>query len=730
MDPAKKARAYSEGNRQKVALIAALASDAELLIFDEPTAGLNPLMEATFRDCVQDERRRGRTVLLSSHILAEAEALSDRVTIIRDGHAAETGTLAELRHLTRITVDAELAGPVSLDGLAGVHAAASGPAVALRGGSRRAERRAGPADRGRRPGSHLPSADAGRAVPSLLFGRTGGGGSSGMTVQAPPAAPHARLARTGRAGAGLAGTGTLTKLAFRRDRIMLPAWVYLITVLVATTAYSLKKLYPTAAARAQLEVTAGGNPALRFLYGRLNGSSLGALTTWRYGIWAAIFGALMTIFIVIRHTRADEEAGRLELVGSAAVGRQAALTAGLLTAVTANLAISVLLAIALPFSGLAVSGSVALALAIGASGLAFTGIAAVAAQLASRARGARGMAFGVLGAAYALRAIGDWPAGRPVLAVLGVAAGLGRAHPAVRRPAVVGADAAAHRAGRGRRRGLRPRRAARPRRGGAARPARPGRLPLAARAFRPGLAAAARRARWVGGRGRLRLRRVRRSRPGDRLAGRRQRPAQAGGHQARRAGRHHQRLPGRAHAAGRPGRGGYATSAVLRLRAEETAGLAEPLLATAVGRVRWGLSHLAIAVFGSAVLLAVAGLAAGLGYGVRIGAAAPQAARMLGAALAQLPASLVVAGVAVVLVGLLPRVSVAGAWTVLGAVVVIDLFGEALQLSHWILDISPFTHAPRLPGGPVSAAPLLWLCLAAVAFSAVGLAAVRRRDLG
>ncbi len=123
LDPAKKARAYSKGNRQKVALIAALASDAELLIFDEPTAGLDPLMEATFRDCVAGERQRGRTVLLSSHILAEAEALSDRVTIIRDGRAAETGTLAELRHLTRITVDAELAGPVSLDGLPGVHAA-------------------------------------------------------------------------------------------------------------------------------------------------------------------------------------------------------------------------------------------------------------------------------------------------------------------------------------------------------------------------------------------------------------------------------------------------------------------------------------------------------------------------------------------------------------------------------------------------------------------------------
>jgi ABC-2 type transport system ATP-binding protein len=122
LDPAKKARAYSKGNRQKVALIAALASDAELLVLDEPTSGLDPLMEANFRECVNEERRGGRTVLLSSHILAEAEALSDRVTIIRDGRTAETGTLAEMRHLTTTTVEAELAGPVSLDGLAGLHA--------------------------------------------------------------------------------------------------------------------------------------------------------------------------------------------------------------------------------------------------------------------------------------------------------------------------------------------------------------------------------------------------------------------------------------------------------------------------------------------------------------------------------------------------------------------------------------------------------------------------------
>ncbi len=123
LDPTKKARTYSKGNRQKVALVAALASDVELLLLDEPTAGLDPLMEAVFRECIAEERDRGRTVLLSSHILAEVEALCDRVSIVRDGRTVESGTLAELRHLTRTTLVAELdAPPVGLDRLPGVHA--------------------------------------------------------------------------------------------------------------------------------------------------------------------------------------------------------------------------------------------------------------------------------------------------------------------------------------------------------------------------------------------------------------------------------------------------------------------------------------------------------------------------------------------------------------------------------------------------------------------------------
>ena len=122
LDPTKKGRTYSKGNRQKVALVAALSSDVELLLLDEPTAGLDPLMDAVFRECIEEERERGRTVLLSSHILTEVEALCDRVSIIRSGRNVETGTLVDLRHLTRTAVSADLATPpAGLDALPGVH---------------------------------------------------------------------------------------------------------------------------------------------------------------------------------------------------------------------------------------------------------------------------------------------------------------------------------------------------------------------------------------------------------------------------------------------------------------------------------------------------------------------------------------------------------------------------------------------------------------------------------
>jgi ABC-2 type transport system ATP-binding protein len=122
LDPRKKGRTYSKGNRQKVAIVAALASDVELLLLDEPTAGLDPLMEVVFQDVVRHLRAEGRTILLSSHILAQVEKLADEISIIRLGKIVQTGTLAEMRHLTRTTVEALTAAPVTgLEALSGVH---------------------------------------------------------------------------------------------------------------------------------------------------------------------------------------------------------------------------------------------------------------------------------------------------------------------------------------------------------------------------------------------------------------------------------------------------------------------------------------------------------------------------------------------------------------------------------------------------------------------------------
>ena len=121
LDPRKKGRAYSKGNRQKVALVAAFAADAELLVLDEPTSGLDPLMEEVFNACVAERTAAGATVLLSSHILSEVERLADRVTIIREGRTVESGSLAELRHLRRTHVRAEVSQPVDLSATAGVH---------------------------------------------------------------------------------------------------------------------------------------------------------------------------------------------------------------------------------------------------------------------------------------------------------------------------------------------------------------------------------------------------------------------------------------------------------------------------------------------------------------------------------------------------------------------------------------------------------------------------------
>ena len=532
---------------------------------------------------------------------------------------------------------------------------------------------------------------------------------------------------------GLAGTGQLTKLAFRRDAGILPVCTFGIVVVVAVVARDLKVLYPTEARRLALVQTAGGNAALRFLYGRLEGTSTGALTTWRFGVWAACMVAVLAIFVVIRHTRADEEAGRLELVGSAAVGRQAPLTAALLTAATAPVVIVLLACLWLVKLGLPAAGSAALALAIGACGLVFTGVAAVAAQLAATARGARGLAIAVLGAAFVLRGVGDtgpaglsWLSGASPLGWVELVRAFGSAgeywwalaFPLAAGGALVGA-AFALAAWRDHSTGLLP--------------DRPGRL--AASGFLRGPFSLAWRlqagvlAGWLAGYAAI----FASLGAATKGVGEIFNTSAVLKRYFLQIGHQHTIIDAYLSAvmllAGL-GAAAFATSAVLRLRTDETGNLAEPVLATATGRIRWALSHMSVAVGGAGLLLAAAGLSAGLGYGILTGSVSIQVPQLLGAALARWPAALVLAALAVALFGLLPWEATAVAWGAVALVAFIALLGPSLQWPAALMDLSPFTQTPKLPGGPVAAVPLVWLCGIAVALAAAGLLGLRRRDLG
>ena len=531
---------------------------------------------------------------------------------------------------------------------------------------------------------------------------------------------------------GFAGTGQLSRLAFRRDAAVLPACVFGIAALLAITARDLKVLYPTAAGRLAVATRASANPALRFLLGRLNGTSVGAFLAARWSVWGAAFAVLLTIFIVVRHTRGDEEAGRLELVGSAAVGRQAPLTAALLAAAAANVAIALLTCLWLLVFKMPLAGSAVLALSISGCGLVFGGVAAIAAQLAVTARGARGIAIATLGAAFVLRAVGDTaPAGRSWLSwasPLGwveLTRAFGSAGerwwvlaPPLAVTAVLVAAAFLLASWRDHSAGLLPDRPGRATASGLLH----GPFGLAWRLQRPVLVA------WlaafvcafaalgagangfgsiIGGSTVLRqyLLRV--------------------GYRATVIDAYLSALMLTAGLAAAV----YSTSAVLRLRTEETQNLAEPVLSAATGRIRWALSHISVAVGGACLLLAVAGLSAGLGYGVLTGSVSTQVPRLLGAALARLPATMVVAAVAVLLFGLLPWESIALAWTAVALVGVIGVFGLPLQWPAWMMDISPFTQVPKLPG-TVSAASQLCLCAVALTIGAAGLIGLRHRDLG
>lgn len=522
-----------------------------------------------------------------------------------------------------------------------------------------------------------------------------------------------------------AGTRRLLRLALRLDRVRLTVWVLVLALMPLATAAQYKKLYPTPASLAVVKGVIS-NASLVALNGPLFRVSLGGLTAWKIMATELILAGLMSLLTVVRHTRTEEETGRLELLGATVVGRYAPLTAALCAAGLANLAIAVLIALGLLGTGLPAAGAVAMGVAVGLTGLVFAAVAAVAAQLTQGARTATAIAAGVLGATYLLRAVGDtgpvaltWlsPIGwamrmRPYagerwwVVALGIAVAAGLATVAYALVARRDLDA-----------GLLPQRPGPARAAGwLASP-----VALAWRLHRGLLLgwviAMAVSGAVLGG-------------SAHSLTGNLNTNKQLADLLARMGGRKAVVDEYLAAVFGIMGLvvAAYTVQAVLRLRAEESSGRVEPLLATRVGRIRWAASHLVFAVVGTALLLAVAGVAGGLAYGTQIHDVGGQVPRLLGAALVQLPAAWVLAGLGTALLGLAPRAS-GLSWAALVLCTALLELGALLNLDQRIVDVSPFAHVPKLPGTAFAATPVLWLVAVAVALGAAGLAGLRRRDM-
>jgi len=537
-------------------------------------------------------------------------------------------------------------------------------------------------------------------------------------------------ARAARGGERLAGTGRLLRLALRRDRVRLTAWLLGVAGLTVYASAALETTYPTAADR-QARGEVMSNPAAVMLSGPgygLEDYTLGAMVANEVALTAMIAAAIMSVLLTVRHTRADEEDGRTELVGAGAVGRRAPLTAALALVGLADAAIALLVTAGLAGSGFAGADSLAVGAGIGLTGLVFGSVAAVTAQLTAYARAASGTALAVLATAAVVRGAGDvlreggsalswfspiawaqqtrafvdlrwWPL---ALSAVLVAALVRTAYELVGRRDV----------------------------GAGLVPPRPG--PAAASARLTGVVA---------------------------LAGRLQRAAILGwGVAVLLLGvvygsitdsvtdllAENERVAEALEAIGGAGSladsfaatiglyltlvvAAFAVSSVLRVHGEETAGRAGLMLAAAVDRRRLLGGSLAVTVAAAVLLTVVAGLGTGLAAAAVTGDA-DQLGRLFGAVLTPLPAVLVVAGVAAVLVGIAPGRAVL-AWAAVAWVVLVGLFGPLLKLPEWVTRLSPFGWLPAVPAEPADPAPLVGLTLLAAALVAVALAGFRRRDL-
>ncbi|MFI5496323.1 ABC transporter permease [Actinoplanes sp. NPDC051859] len=524
----------------------------------------------------------------------------------------------------------------------------------------------------------------------------------------------------------MTGAGLLLRFLLRRERYRLPWWLLGATLLVLIQSVQSQNLYDTPEDLQRLRATIGGNAAVLAMSGpRELLTSIGGEIVFEIFGFAAIVVALMNMFLIGRHSRADEESGRAELIRSGCTGRHAPLAAALALAVLADITVGVLVFAVAAGTGLPAGGSVLFGAALAGVGLTFAALTAAFAQVFENTRTVYGTTAALLGAAFMLRAAGDVGAGTlswassigwgqrtfpyaadrwwPLLLPLAASGMLGGLAVLVANRRDFGAGLIRARLGRA----------------------------DGSRAFRNAYALAWRLQRgtligWAGG---LFLLGVAYGSIGDTMEQYvRDNPEIA------------RLLPGGGTAivdsylALTTGfsvllGAAYGVVVVLRARAEETEGRAEPVLATATSRATWLGGHLSVAAAGTALVLLAYGVGAGVSYALTVGDAG-QVPRLIGIAVAYLPAVWAIVAATTLLAGWAPRYAGALMWTVVGYCVVITLFADSFDLPGWTRTLSPFAHTPKVPLDDLTPTPLLVTTVFAAAVTAVGLSGIRRRDIG
>ena len=524
-----------------------------------------------------------------------------------------------------------------------------------------------------------------------------------------------------------AGTTAMIKLAFRRDRIIVPIFVLFMVLIIVGTAATFADLYSDATVRNALYLQMQNNYSYVALLGSILDPSVGGLTAWRIGIGGSIIIGLINIFLIIRHTRSEERKGRLELLYSASVGRQAALTSALITSFGVNLIVTLITALGLIGLGLEATSSMVFALSIGLFGCLISSITAVAVQLTESSGDARYLTIGLLIGFYMLRIVG-WDSGsvtwiswlspfgwvhytRPFagndLWVFGIflifITGLTITAYWLSSIRDVGSGIITQRPG----------------------PAR------ASKSLKSSLALA-----WRLHRGMLLfwvlifvlmgalmgftaqsvnelissnpqflqlITQIANSNPVDSyftfvFA-----------------------FLGIVFAV-------YAILATSKLWSQESQKYSEMLLTNSVSRSKWAVSNLIFAVLGPAVVIILFSLALGLAYGFSSGNISIDLTRIVVASLAYLPAVWILTGITMLLFGLIPRLT-SLSWAALGLFLLIDLLGQFFDFDEWILNLSPFTHVPKLLAGDTVNTSLGWLFILAAVLIIVGVMGYRRRDI-